>query len=103
MSLTPDQMAATRHELAANFALTGLTKGQVAAALNISTAKLDHLFTLTQQSLNDPWILRNYLLAQVQAQGKTPVPFTALKGDWHHYWFLDAAAIDQQQMSPGDH
>lgn len=102
MSLNPEQMAATRRELQANFELTGLTKAQVAAALHISETKLDHLFTLTQQSLNDPWILRNYLLDQVKAQGKTPVPFTALSGDWHRHWFLDAAAIDQRRMSPGD-
>lgn len=81
MSLNPEQMAATRHELQANFELTGLTKQQVAADLKISLTKLDHLFALTQQSLNDPWILRNYLLDQVKTQGKTPVPFTALSGD----------------------
>lgn len=102
MSLNPAQMAATRRELAANFALTGMTKEEVASALNISETKLDHLFTLTQTSLNDPWILRNYLLEQVAAQGKTPVPFSALRGDWHQYWLLDADAIDEKRMSPGE-
>ncbi|USR88216.1 DUF2316 family protein [Lactiplantibacillus pentosus] len=73
MSLNPQQMRATREELQVNFALTGLTKTQVATGLNISVTKLDHLFDLTQQSLEDPWILRNYLIDQVEAAGKTPV------------------------------
>lgn len=102
MSLNPQQMDATRAELAQNFALTGLTKDQVAEDLHISRTKLDHLFSLTQQSLNDPWILRNYLLEKVNEAGKTPVTFTALKGDWHQYWFLDSRTIDAKAMTPGD-
>ncbi|WP_179395331.1 DUF2316 family protein [Lacticaseibacillus absianus] len=102
MSLTPDQRAATRAEFAANLRLSGQTPRRVAVGLHISEAKLQRVMTLTQQSLNDPWILRNYLLAAVAATGQTPVPFTALAGDWHRYWFLDADAIDQQAMSPGD-
>ncbi|AYJ43235.1 DUF2316 family protein [Lactiplantibacillus pentosus] len=102
MSLNPQQMRATREELQVNFALTGLTKTQVATGLNISVTKLDHLFDLTQQSLEDPWILRNYLIDQVEAAGKTPVPFTALSGDWHRHWFLNSAVIDRREMSAGD-
>lgn len=102
MSLNAQQMQATRDELQANFALTGLTKAQVADDLGISSTKLDHLFDLTQQSLNDPWILRNYLIEKVEADGKTPVPFTALSGDWHRYWFLNSAVIDRREMSAGD-
>ncbi len=95
-------MQNTKDELQANFELTGLTAEQVAADLHISLTKLDHLMTLTQQSLNDPWILRNYLIEQVEATGQQPVPFTALRGDWHRHWFLNARAIDNRQMSAGD-
>jgi len=102
MTLNAQQMQATRDELQANFALTGLTKQQVARDLQISETKLNHLFDLTQQSLSDPWILRNYLIEKVEAAGKTPVPFTALGGDWHRHWFLDTNAIDNAQMTPGD-
>ncbi|ALF15470.1 DUF2316 family protein [Lactiplantibacillus plantarum] len=102
MSLNAQQMQATRDELQANFALTGLTKAQVADDLAISATKLDHLFDLTQQSLNDPWILRNYLIEKVEAGGKTPVPFTALSGDWHRHWFLNSVVIDRRKMSAGD-
>lgn len=95
-------MAATRYELQSNLKLTGFTKEQVAKDLNISLTKLDNLLNLNQESLNDPWILRNYLLEKVKASGQIPVPFTALKGDWHQYWFLNSTVIDNQQMSSGD-
>lgn len=102
MTLNVQQIQATREELQANFALTGLTKAQVAADLNISLEKLNHLFELTQQSLDDPWILRNYLMEKVEITGQTPVAFTALRGDWHQYWFLNSALIDRREMSAGD-
>jgi len=102
MSLNPQQMAATRQELQKNFELTGLSKQQVAKDLQISPVKLERLFELAQRSLEDPWILRNYLIAKVEAVGKTPIPFTALSGDWHRHWFLNSDVIDRQQMSAGD-
>ncbi|WP_461212798.1 DUF2316 family protein [Lacticaseibacillus sp. GG6-2] len=102
MSLNPQQIADTIAEFDANLKLSGLTKQQVASDLHISLTKLEHLLNLTQQSLNDPWILRNYLIEKVQAAGKEPVPFTALRGDWHHYWFLDSGTIDRREFSYGD-
>lgn len=102
MTLNPQQIKNTQNELEQNFELSGLTKDQVATDLHISLTKLDHLFTLTQSSLNDPWILRNYLIEKVEAQGKKPVPFTALVGDWHQYWFLNSNLIDARKMSAGD-
>ena len=102
MSLNPQQRANTKHELQANFELTGLTKKEVASDLHISLFKLNHLFDLTQQSLSDPWILRNYLLEKVEAAGEQPIPFSALDGDWHRHWFLDVDAIDAARMTPGD-
>lgn len=102
MTLNPHQIKNTKNELQQNFELSGLTKEQVAHDLHISLTKLNHLFTLTQSSLNDPWILRNYLIEKVEVQGKKTVPFTALVSDWHQYWFLDSGLIDAQKMSVGD-
>ncbi|KRL86539.1 DUF2316 family protein [Lacticaseibacillus pantheris] len=103
MSLTQQQVEDTKREFAANFELTGKTPAAVAADLHITTTKLERLMTLQQQSLNDPWILRNYLLQAVTAAGETPIPFTALSGDWHRHWFLDADAIDRGHMTAGDY
>ncbi len=102
MSLTTQQTQNTIDELRQNFELTGLSTHQVAADLNISEPKLGRIMSLTQASLNDPWILRNYLLDKVQERGLEPVAFTALEGDWHDYWFLDTRAIDAREMSGGD-
>ena len=64
--------------------------------------KLEKIFNLKQRTLEDNWILRNYLLEKVEKTGQQPVPFTALSGDWHRHWFLNSNLIDQQQMSKGD-
>ncbi|WP_071130726.1 DUF2316 family protein [Enterococcus timonensis] len=102
MSLNSQQVKNTIDELHENFFRSGLTKEQVADDLNISLTKLDHLFSLTQNSLNDPWILRNYLIEKVEENGEESVEFTALVGDYHQYWFLNSNLIDQQQISAGD-
>lgn len=102
MTLNAQQIGSSIDELHENFIRSGLTKEQVASDLNISMTKLDHLFSLTQQSLNDPWILRNYLIENVKKNGQEPVPFSAMSGDWHRHWFLNSHAIDQRKMSAGD-
>ncbi|MDV7719334.1 DUF2316 family protein [Pediococcus ethanolidurans] len=102
MSLNSQQVSNTINELHENFVRSGLSKQQVADDLHISLIKLEKLFTLTQSSLNDPWILRNYLIQKVEENGKVPVTFTALVGNWHQYWFLNSRVIDQRQMSAGD-
>lgn len=102
MSLNPLQIQHTKKELHKNFELTGLGKSEIANDLKISEVKLEKIFNLKQRRLEDPWILRNYLLEKVEKTGQQPVPFTALAGDWHRHWFLDSNLIDQQQMSKGD-
>ncbi|ANK59553.1 DUF2316 family protein [Loigolactobacillus backii] len=102
MSLNPQQIKNTINELHENFVRSGLTKEQVASDLNISMTKLDHLFSLTQQSMDDPWILRNYLNDKVADNGQEPVPYSALVGDWHQYWFLNTRAIDKGEITAGD-
>ncbi len=102
MSLNPLQIQHTKKELRKNFELTGLSKSEIANDLKISEVKLEKIFNLKQRTLEDPWILRNYLLEKVKKTGQQPVPFTALAGDWHRHWFLDSNLIDQRQMSEGD-
>ena len=62
MSLTLTQRNNTKKELQQNLALTGLSKEQVASDLNISVTKLDEILNLQVNSINNPWIVRNYLL-----------------------------------------
>lgn len=83
-------------------ALTKLTIAEVAAELNRSEAKIKRISNLKESSLNDGWIFRNYLLKKVAEKGLTPVPFTAIGGDYHDYWFLDSRIIEAGVMSKGN-
>lgn len=83
-------------------ALTKLTVAEVAAELNRSEAKIKRISNLKESSLNDGWIFRNYLLKKVAEKGLTPVPFTAIGGDYHDYWFLDSRIIEAGVMSKGN-
>ncbi|EAE8346628.1 DUF2316 family protein [Listeria monocytogenes] len=103
MTLSKEQIKATKSEFAANLALANLTIAEVAKELNASETKMERILNLKQHSLNDGWILRNYLLKKVVEAGKTPVPFTALSGDYHGYWFLDGKQIDSGILSKGNH
>ncbi|EEO3344589.1 DUF2316 family protein [Listeria monocytogenes] len=103
MTLSKEQIKATKSEFAENLALADLTIAEVAKELNTSEVKIERILNLKQRSLNDGWILRNYLLRKVAEVGKTPVPFAALSGDYHRYWFLDGEEIDSGILSIGNH
>ncbi|EAF4208153.1 DUF2316 family protein [Listeria monocytogenes] len=103
MTLSKEQIKATKSEFAENLALANLTIAEVAKELNTSEVKIERILNLKQRSLNDGWILRNYLLRKVAEVGKTPVPFTALSGDYHGYCFLDGEEIDSGILSIGNH
>ena len=61
----------TKKELRKNFELTGLSKSEVANDLKISEVKLEKIFNLKQRTLEDTWILRNYLLEKVEKNRST--------------------------------
>lgn len=61
MTLSKEQIKATKSEFAENLALADLTIVEVAKELNTSQVKIERIFNLKQRSLNDGWILRNYL------------------------------------------
>ena len=103
MSLNAEQLLATKNELARNFELSGLTKQQICNELNISSIKFDRIMQLEQTALEDPWILKNFLVAHVITAGNQPVPFTALSGDYHRHWFLNSQTIEKAVMSLVDH
>ncbi|MCI1892252.1 DUF2316 family protein [Schleiferilactobacillus perolens] len=102
MSLTPTEIEATKQEYRQNMKLAGLSRQEISADLGVSEEKLERILNLHQRSLEDAWILRNYLLTKVEEAGEKPVPFTALKGDPADHWFLDADTIHHGKMTPGD-
>ena len=98
MSLTAQQEEDTRRELRENFEKSGLTVEEIAESLDTSVDYIQELFALRPRRYEDTWILRNLLIRAVQEQGETPVPFTALAGDWHKIWFLDGDFIDNGRI-----
>ncbi|MHC5248613.1 DUF2316 family protein [Enterococcus sp. LJL90] len=99
MSLNPLERRRTKKEFVENIKLTGLSESEIAADLQISVTTLQSLLMLKPKAIEDVWILRNYLLEKVRAQGKTPVPFTALKGNPEDYWFIDSQKVLTKQIS----
>lgn len=98
MSLTARQQEDTRRELRENLERSGLTVEEVALDLDTTPEYVRQLFDLAPIRLEDTWILRNLLVRAVEARGGDPVPFTALTGDWHDYWFLDGGYIDDGRI-----
>ena len=99
MSLTLAQEQATRSEFAANIKRSGLSLATIAAALGTTADTIEEeVIQLNPKRLEDPWIVRNYLLDEMSKKGQTPVLFTALKGDFHHYWFLNNKIIERGKI-----
>lgn len=98
MSLTKEQQENTISELTENMRRLGVTAADVAAALGSTPDYADSVVHLHARNLEDPWVVRNWLLAQARERGVELVPFTALVGDWHRYWFLDGSYIDRGRI-----
>ena len=98
MSLSEKQKEATRQELRENLERSGVSIAQAAADLGTTEAYIEQLLRLEPRRLEDTWILKNYLIDKVKEAGKTPKAFTALAGNYHIIWFLDAGYIDGKKI-----
>lgn len=99
MSLTSRQKIDTVDQFSQNMALLGLSPERIAHDLGSTAHHVERVARLDGVALEDPWILRNYLLDEAAKIGVEPVPFTALVGDHHDYWFPDATAVDQGRLA----
>lgn len=99
MSLTAEQRKRTIEEFKQNIALTGRSIAQIAEDLQTDAETILRVQQLASDSIEAPWILRNYLIQTLESVGKKPIAFSALSGDHHDYWFLDARKIDQGKIS----
>jgi hypothetical protein len=98
MSLSKKQKIQTIREFEENVALTELTLEEIALEVGTNAANLEQIMQLACESFEDPWIVRNYLIEKLTDMGKEPIPFSALRGDHHDYWFLDTAKIDRKKI-----
>jgi hypothetical protein len=80
MSLSYQQMQDTIKELKESLRLSGLSVTQVAHDLNTSEDKIERILNLEQQSLEYPWILKNYLTEKIEEVREKTVTFTTLVG-----------------------
>lgn len=95
MSLTTLQTEATRREFKTNINRSGHSIDELADALHTTPEVIAQCVDMHPDRIEDPWIIRNYLQDDLAKQGLTAAPFTALVGDYHQYWFLDAARIER--------
>ncbi|MEO1772100.1 DUF2316 family protein [Candidatus Enterococcus ferrettii] len=102
MSLTQQQKLDTILEFQENMSLANLTIEAVAEDFQVAPEKITRILQLQQNSIEDPWILKEYLAKKVEEAGQVPVPFTALVGDYHQYWFLNTRKIDKMKLSRGN-
>jgi hypothetical protein len=98
MSLNNYQVAATKQEFQKNLELSNLSISEIANDLHTTVTTIENTLALNVYRIEDPWIVKNYLEEKIIAQGKKPIPFTALTGDYHHHWFLNAKRIDQRKL-----
>lgn len=99
MSLTKNEQVNTINELHQSFDNSGLTLEDVADSLNTDPQYIADLLNLKAHRIEDPWILKNFLEQYNQAHQLGKVEFTALKGDYHDYWFLNAQTIDMAVLN----
>ncbi|PWG59210.1 DUF2316 family protein [Bifidobacterium catulorum] len=98
MSLSMTQRRNTIREFRKNLGLLGLSPEDLAEHFDVDERYINDIIELRSGVLEDPWIIRNYLLGKAKERGVALVPFTALVGDHHDYWFLDGAMIDAGEL-----
>jgi len=98
MSLTREEQTKTKQEFQDNLNLSGLSLEEIAKDLASQPQVISDVLNLNTRYIENPWILKNYLERKIIEQGKTPIPFTALKGDFHNYWFLNSSIIEKEKI-----
>ncbi|MFB7141314.1 DUF2316 family protein [Gottfriedia sp. NPDC056225] len=99
MSLTQKQVEDTIREFELNLKMTELSLNQIADDLNTSVDSIKQTLHLQTHVIEDPWILKNYLVEHIEALGKKPISFSALSGDYRRYWFLNSKIIGEKKIS----
>ncbi len=93
MSLTKQQQTDTIAEFNENIRRLGQPLTTIAVALHTTPETIAAVAQLNARHIEDPWILRNYLLDQLHTANIPHQPFTALIGDYRDYWFLNSQRI----------
>ena len=98
MTLTQAQTKRTSEELKSNFKKTGLTVEEVARDLKTTPEYIEDLLDLNPRRIEDPWILRNYLIDVLNEKSIEITPFTVLRVKSEKVWFLDSNYINNGEI-----
>lgn len=98
MSLTIKEQEATIAEFQEALARSKMSIQDLAKYFNTSPANIKGILNLHTNRIEEPWILKEFLNGKIISQGKNPVKFSALRGDYHQYWFLDSKIIEKGQL-----
>ncbi len=93
MSLNAIERRNTRNEFTKNIKLIGETTESLATRLAISESCLIEIISLNGSKIEDPWIVRNYILDYANQNNIQLIPFSKLKGQASDYFFLDSGYI----------
>lgn len=96
MTLSRKQIETTKKEFQENLVRSQKTVDVVASELGTSVEQIYRILELNIREIEQPWILKNYLVETIESLGEKAVPFTALKGEYHEYWFLDKDKIENK-------
>lgn len=102
MSLTVEQVIKTKKEFRENIEILGYDISKIARDLKTTEIYLEKIINLNVRRIEDPWILKNYLEKEAKDQAVNLLPFTALVGDYHKYWFLNPDIIDKKYIELGE-
>ena len=98
MTLTDAQTKRTSEELKSNFKKTGLTVEEVARDLKTTPEYIEDLLELNPRRIEDPWILRNYLIDVLTEKSIEITPFSVLRVKSEKVWFLDSNYINNGEI-----
>ena len=94
MSLSNEQLEITSREMKSNFKKSGLTLEEIAEDLKTTPEYVEDLLNLNPKRIEDPWILRNYLIRVLNEKSIEITPFTVLAVESEKVWFLDSDYIN---------
>ncbi len=84
--LNAEQLIQTSIEMKENLRISALTPEIVCADLDISSSALAAVLDMSGADPTTVWRVRDYLLRKIEEQGKSPLPFSALKTNiWYRY------------------
>ena len=99
MVLTGDEAAATKQELQGNFDLSGITLEMAAVDLKSTPEHIQDVMNLKNCRIEEPWVLRNYLIKIILLQEKEPYSFSKLIGNPKRFKFLNNQFIDRGELA----